>query len=116
MEIIKRLLPLSINLDGFALRGLVLSKNTTGGGRLRSYDVPVSSDRLLKWVVGVPGNRKLRDFYKVASEPRRYMPKVGVHYIDQDFEVAYGGYKFLSRNSSFVPLSAWNPAKDIAYD
>ncbi|HEY9685056.1 MAG TPA: hypothetical protein V6C86_26005 [Oculatellaceae cyanobacterium] len=105
----------SVSSD-FVIKAMVLSKNTTGGGRLQDYSVPIASDRLLKWVVGKPGNRTLKDFYKVASEPRRYMPKVGVHYQDTEFKVTYGGLNFHCKNSGWLPLEPWNPATDIDYD
>lgn len=100
----------------FEIKAMVLSKNTTGGGRLQDYSVPISSDRLLKWVIGEPGNRTLRDFYKVASEPERYMPKVGVHYEDTELKVTYGGLTFCCKSSGWLPLKPWNPATDISYD
>jgi len=103
-------------LRNTTLKGLVLTQGTTGGGFVKHQHVPIAGERLLKWVIGAPGNRSLRQFWKIANEPDRYLPKAGIHYHDEVVTAQFAGLTFISSDGGLSLGRPWLPESDIQFD
>ena len=92
----------------------VLSKNCLGsvGVYRHSPDIPVITERLLKWILGAPHRASLEAAWHIART-RSYFPIAGVHYADEDFESTFGAVTFFGKALSMRILRQWSPDTDI---
>lgn len=100
------------NLDGFDVRGMVLSKNLIGSGIVHDGSTLIANEPLLDWILG-DRKKSLRKFYK-AIERESYFPVIGKHYKKVDIESEFGGIKFIGDNLGAEVLKTWSP-KDIKF-
>lgn len=94
--------------------GIVLSMNTTAGGRVYDEEVPIISERLVKWVIDEPWNRNLRDLFSVAKEGNFY-PIVGKHYDESDTTASFAGLRFRGENFGMTWKDSWDPKTGIQF-
>ncbi|MFA7341113.1 MAG: hypothetical protein WC028_30295 [Candidatus Obscuribacterales bacterium] len=106
----------NVLLNTLNLKGLVLTSGTTGGGLVKHDHIPIVSERLLRWVIGSPGQRTLMEFWQIASAPQRYLPKLGIHYRDETVEANFAGLQFVSPQGGATIMRGWLPEKDIQFD
>ena len=99
-------------LSQYEFRAFVLSKNTIGSGWIYMPGVPIVNDRLLKWVLAEPHCRSLRALWQVGKE-RRYLPKRGKHFRDEDVKVGFANIDFLGKGMGMRIIGRWDPALDI---
>ena len=98
-------------LKKFDYRALVLSKNTLGTGGL-PVGIPVVNEQLLYYTLGNPHGRSLEALYRVAEE-RRYLPKLGVHFVWSDLDASFGGIHFIGEGFGAELLRHWDPLTDL---
>jgi hypothetical protein len=115
-EVDKQLKLRSCKIDEVEFHTMVLSKNSNGGGRPFDPAYPICSEKLLKWVMGPPLNKSLRQLWQVAKEPKRYVPVPGKHYDESDVEFYLPGLIFKLLNAGVVLKSPCYPSKDINFD
>lgn len=104
----------SDNFDRYEFRTMVLSKNTLGSGRVYKLGIPIINQRLLEWIIGEPHNKSLRTLWDVA-EKRTNLPKRGIHFLDQDRLVEFGGVQFIGNGLAMSVESTWDPLMDINF-
>ena len=102
----------SDELGQYEFQALVLSKNTIGSGWIHTSGIPIVNERLLMWVLGEPHRKSLRTLWQIGEE-RRYLPKRGKHFRDEDIKVEFAGVNFLGKNMGAKLIGAWDPAQDI---
>jgi hypothetical protein len=92
----------------------VLSKNTIGSSVVyrRALDIPVITERLMKWVLGEPYRASLETLWSVADR-RSYFPVSGVHYSDEDAEAEFAGVHFTAEGLGMTLRRPWRPEADI---
>jgi hypothetical protein len=92
----------------------VLSKNDLGSSSVyrKAPNVPVMTERLMKWVVDAPHRATLETLWKVANS-RSYFPVSGVHYSDQDAEAEFAGVHFSGEALGMTRRRPWTPETDI---
>jgi hypothetical protein len=92
----------------------VLSKNTIGSSVVyrRALDVPVITERLMKWVLGEPHRATLEMLRNVANG-RSYFPVSGVHYSDEDAEAEFAGVHFTAEALGMTLRQPWRAEVDI---
>lgn len=100
-------------IESIEFEGVVLSKNTLGGGRVWSDDIPIVNEKIMQFVLGKPLGRTLRDFWHVAQQ-RSYIPINGKHFEDADIEVTFGEVTFQGRemHRELTEID-WDPSIDI---
>lgn len=91
---------------------MVLSKNTLGSGCIHKPDIPIVNERLVHWILGDPHRRNLRTLWQVGEE-RRYLPKRGKHFRDEDIVAEFGGIRFLGEGLGMSLQDLWDPGEDI---
>ena len=101
-------------LDGVHFEVAVLSKNALGSSSVYrgAPDVPVITERVLKWVLGDPHRATLRTLWKVANS-RSYFPIPNVHYTDENAEAEFAGVHFTGDALGMMLLQPWTPEADI---
>jgi len=99
-------------LDKIEFQSMVVSRNTTGGGRVFDPEIPVVNERLVDWVLGDPLHRSLRTLWIVGKE-LRYLPKRGKHFRESDIPIDYEGFRFLMINAGMEWTGPYDPAVDI---
>jgi len=99
-------------LRQYKFRAVVLSKNTIGSGWVHLHGIPIVNERLLKWVLGEPHQESLQTLWQVGEE-RRYLPKRGKHFRDEDIKVSFANISFLGKNMGAKLTGSWDPAQDI---
>jgi hypothetical protein len=102
----------SHELGQYEFQALVLSKNTIGSGWIHLSGIPIVNMRLLMWVLGEPHHKSLRALWRIGEE-RRYMPKRGKHFRDEDIKVSFANVNLLGKNMGAKLIRAWDPAQDI---
>jgi len=102
----------SHELGQYEFQALVLSKNTIGSGWIHLSGIPIVNERLLMWVLGEPHRKSLRALWQIGEE-RRYLPKRGKHFRDEDIKVSFANVNFLGKNMGAKLIGAWDPAQDI---
>lgn len=99
-------------LKQYKFRAAVISKNTIGSGWAYKPEIPIINRRLLHWILGEPHRRHLQTLWQMGEE-RRYLPKRGRHFNDEDIKVKFGGISFLGEEMGAKLLNPWTPAIDI---
>lgn len=102
----------SHELQHYEFQALVLSKNTIGSGWVHLRGIPIVNERLLKWVLGEPHQKSLQTLWQIGEE-RRYLPKRGKHFRDEDIKVSFADISFLGKNMGARLTGSWDPAQDI---
>ncbi len=92
----------------------VLSKNTIGSSVVyrRAPNIPVITERLMKWVLGEPYRATPEVLWNVADR-RSYFPVSGVHYSDEDAEAEFAGVQFTAEGLGMTLRRPWRPEVDI---
>lgn len=92
----------------------VLSKNFLGSVAVyrQAPEIPVITERLLKWILDSPNRASLKALWHTAQS-RSYFPIAGVHYADEDFEASFGGVTFRGTALGMKTLKPWTPENDI---
>ncbi len=92
----------------------VLSKNTLGSSSVyrEAVDVPVITERLLKWVLGDPHHANLEALWNVANR-RTYFPISRVHYSDETAKAEFAAVQFSSNELGMLLRCPWTPEADI---
>jgi hypothetical protein len=92
----------------------VLSKNFLGSVAVhrQAPEIPVITERLLKWILDSPNRASLKALWHTAQS-RSYFPIAGVHYADEDFEASFGGATFRGTALGMKTLKPWTPENDI---
>jgi hypothetical protein len=101
-------------LSDYQIEAAVLTRNTTGGGRVFHPDFPILHERLLHWTLGEPHKRSLRTLYRIGSE-RTYLPNLNEVYIEDDTHGEFGGLHFIGENSGMLPIRVYDPLLDIKF-
>ncbi|HEY6333229.1 MAG TPA: hypothetical protein VI756_28150 [Blastocatellia bacterium] len=91
---------------------LVLSKSGLPTWWPEIVGVPIANERLLDWVLGNPHHRSLEIFWQVAKE-RRFLPKLGKHFVDLPGTIEFGGVRFTGESIGFKLEAPFDPLKDI---
>jgi len=78
----------------------------------KNPNVPVITERLLKWVLGTPHHESLEALWRTTRN-RSYFPVRGLHYSDHDFDVDFSSVGFRSLDLGLTLLNPWTPEKDI---
>jgi hypothetical protein len=94
------------------IKPIVLSKNTIGSGWVNDASVPISNERLLKWVMAAPHHKSLRTWWQVC-QGRRYLPRRPRHFRDIDMDATFGGIRFIGKGFGMEYANAWEPSTDI---
>jgi len=102
----------SNELQEYEFKAMVLSKNTIGSGWAHKCGIPIVNERILKWILGEPHRKHLLALWQVGEE-RRYLPKRGKHFNDEDISVSFGNISFLGKSMGAKLVEEWNPAVDI---
>ncbi len=97
------------------MKPLVLSKNMMGKGRATDDEVPICSERLFDWIILDPHQKSLEILWQVLVK-RRFLPKLGKHYSEEDADFEFNGVKFLGRSMGLKLIGAWNPKDDIDFE
>lgn len=95
-------------------RSILMSKNSTGGGRVHNTEIPIISERLFSWIVGKPHRQPLRALYKCALA-ESYLPKYGVHFTEHDINCEFAGLKFTGKNFGMINTGKYDPHRDIHF-
>lgn len=110
---LNELIGLSANeVSRYEFQTAVLSKNTLGSTSTIREAFPILTDRLIDWILGDPHHRNLKTLWLVGNE-RRYMPKRGKHFVDEDVPAEFGGIKFVGKRMGMRKLRPWDPSTDI---
>jgi hypothetical protein len=101
-------------LAAIRFQAAVLSKNFLGSAAVyrQTPEIPVITERLLRWVLGDPHHAPLEALWR-AGTTRGYFPIAGVHYEDLDFEASFAGITFVGAALGMKVLKPWNPAGDV---
>jgi hypothetical protein len=99
-------------LARYEFESMLLSKNTIGSGWVHKPQIPIINERLVHWILGNPHRRNLRTLWQVGEE-RRYLPKRGKHFRDEDVAVRFGDIRFLGEGLGMTLKAPWDPEKDI---
>lgn len=102
------------DLASFQFEGAVISRQFMGGGRVENPQIPILSERLVNWVLVKPHRRSLQTLWRVGCE-KRYLPKLGKHYIEADVGVEFAGVKFVGKNFGMGYEQDWKPEVDIDF-
>jgi hypothetical protein len=86
----------------------MLSKNMIGSSVVyrRAPDIPVITERLMKWVLGEPYRATLEMLWNVADR-RSYFPVSDVHYSHEDAEAEFAGVHFTAAGLSEMCRTGW---------
>jgi hypothetical protein len=92
----------------------VLSKNALGSSvcHRKAPNIPVITERLLKWILGDPYRESLAALWH-TSRKRSYFPVLGEHYSDEDFEADFNGVEFRAVALGMRNLKPWTPENGI---
>jgi hypothetical protein len=93
---------------------VVLSKNALGSSSVyrEAPNVPVITERLMKWVLDEPHKATLETLWKVANS-RSYFPVAGVHYSDEDAVAEFADVHFTGEALGMAIREPWTPEADI---
>lgn len=97
------------------MRPLVLSKNMMGKGRATNDAVPICSERLFDWIILDPHQKSLEILWQVLVK-RRFLPKLGKHYSEEDADFEFNGVKLIGKNMGLKLIGPWNPKDDIDFE
>jgi len=98
-------------LQDFRFEGMLLSKNSTGFGWLDyRNDIPICSDRFVRWAM-YEKKIQLNRLWELASS-YAFKPKENIHYTKKTITPQFGNLKF-SAPIAFNLLDPFNPLTDI---
>ena len=85
-----------------------------GKGLATNDAVPICSERLFDWILLDPHQKSLETLWQVLKQ-RRYMPKLGKHYEEDDATFELNGVRLIGKNMGLRLIGRWDPKLDIDF-